>query len=483
MIRLLWANSGSDKECPELVFFEIEGFAAFDSGKRRIHISPRAAQAFERHLGHNADDAMAALIGHEIAHALRGDTGSPKFAQWLDKDTKEMERRADLTGLMLAYMAGYDSTLAVFDKIFSTLGIKGGSEGYPPPDRRKEHDTQVVSKSAQLVGIFDLANALLLTGDEDAIRHAGYLYDYMDEPEAAGLEFLELNYNRGLAALFLLAKKTGFRYALPLEVADPSVFPALKASQKHTEGVGELLKQARACFHKVLRADTVLRDIGDAGRMRNETIFNAKLANACLSLLADNPAAAQQEAEALILRSNPTAWNDKARMVKALTQMGLNKGDSARIMLQTIEAGSSPVLKKYARHNLNVDLPGEKKTILPNCASQMDGILPPKEAGKKAESQVPENKRISPSKHSQLSAADPFWSFQGDSFNLGFVMQAYPKCTCGMADLDTSSTWATGFGTYRIFPLSNKPSEFLVIRTHTSGKSIARCFRLTLMRS
>jgi len=481
MTEFMWAVSGSDKDCPKLILDTDEGYASYDSDDGDIHISRIAIQKFENNLGGNADDAMATLIAHEIAHALRGDKNRPRFARWLDPDVKDAEKRADLCGLMLAHMSGFDSALVVFDKIFPTLGIRGGSNGYPGIEERLEHDTKVMAKSHRLVGVFDFANALLLTGDEDAIHHATYLYDYMatNDSTAAGVEFLELNYNQGMAALLLLVKMEGLHYALPLDVADPKLLLSAGAGQKFVEGKDELLKAARFYFEKVARAAKMLVDIGDKKRLRNETIFNAQLAKTCLYLLAGKPDEAQREAELLAARSEPSVWKDKALMVSALARLTKNKGDqSARNDLQKIESNTKnpATLRKYARFNLNAQL-SPSLSVPPPCVSETSGLPSPNAAGKEAE----KGKKIPLENGVRLAVSAPNWLLRGDRASLAFIMQAYPSCPCSTAELNGSEVWATGFGTYQIFPIQSQPDTFYVTRTDASSKKNLQCFRLTIL--
>jgi len=54
------------------------------------------------------DDELALILGHELAHAIHGDTKAGGV-----KQRRFMERRADLLGLALMRCAGYDSNLAL----------------------------------------------------------------------------------------------------------------------------------------------------------------------------------------------------------------------------------------------------------------------------------------------------------------------------------------------------------------------------------
>ncbi|HMX39054.1 MAG TPA: hypothetical protein PKD78_01960 [Saprospiraceae bacterium] len=485
MLALMWAVSGSEKPCPDLVLGRVEGHAMFDGGKWRVHISLDAARKFEASFGANADDAMADLIGHEIAHALRGDRPGLRFAHWGDASSKEAERRADLCGLFLAHMSGYDSALVVFDRIFPVLGIASGA-GYPDVAERRTHDQKVVQKSQQLAGLFDFANMLLLTGDEVAMRHADYLYHHMDADQGfnAGVEFLELNYSRGLVTLLLAAKDEGMPYAFPMEVADPSVFPSGRPGLPYVEGNGEMLRKAEAHFDKVLGAAPVLRQIGDWGRLRNETIFHARLAKVCLHILRSDYSTAEREAQSLASQhASVPVWKDKADMVGAIARLRKNPADqTARNTLQIIETRSTnTVVKKYARHNLNVGSPYAQQITPPPCAAGFLQALPaPKLAGEQARSQA---QGVDLDAGAKAWASAPNWVLKGDRPGFGYVLQAALPCPCVPADLNVLTAWAAGYGQYRLWPIKEKPGSYFIARADPADKRMLRCFRLTTLQN
>lgn len=113
-------------------------------------------------------DALAILIGHELAHHFLEKGG----AYINDKDfaRKEVEKLADIHGIFLAHLAGYQAMEAapiVLEEIYKQFNIPKNNSKYPHFSERVQYREEVIKNVAQLIDIFEAGNFLTALGKYD----------------------------------------------------------------------------------------------------------------------------------------------------------------------------------------------------------------------------------------------------------------------------------------------------------------------------
>lgn len=144
-------------------------------------------------MGVQSDDALAVLLGHELAHHYRshgwvGDmvakfadldsTKSMKAAEGYDKLVKN-ETEADYFGTFYAYVAGYDALAtapAVFDRVYEKFKLADKLGGYPARDERKKIAQRRAEEIRGLQDLFDAGRAMLLLEQHEV---AAAIFDYL----------------------------------------------------------------------------------------------------------------------------------------------------------------------------------------------------------------------------------------------------------------------------------------------------------------
>ena len=145
-------------------------------------------------LGADSLDALAVLLGHELAHYYKdhgwvGDFGNGFADLEVGKQLREIRRdesklvefetEADYFGGFFGYIAGYNTldiapeTLA---RIYAEYELDERIRGYPPLAERQEIARRSVEQLRRLVPVFEAGNRLLLIGRRvDAARCFDYI--------------------------------------------------------------------------------------------------------------------------------------------------------------------------------------------------------------------------------------------------------------------------------------------------------------------
>lgn len=183
-------------------------------------------------LGPDSLDALAALLGHELAHYYKdhgwvGDFGNgfanlevgQTLRQLKGDLTKmvELETEADYFGWFSGYIAGYktlDIAPEVLKKIYAEYRLGDKIPGYPSLSERQEIARHAADKLHQLVPVFEAGHRLLLVKQyEEAARcfdHLARTFPSRELLNNAGLA-------RALEALSLFPEGQ-LRFAYPLEL-------------------------------------------------------------------------------------------------------------------------------------------------------------------------------------------------------------------------------------------------------------------------
>ncbi|NKB68931.1 MAG: hypothetical protein GKR89_17835 [Candidatus Latescibacteria bacterium] len=224
-------------------------------------------------MGADSLDALALMIGHELAHYYKdhgwgGDFGNGfadlsagRAVQSLGADRKrlvEMEAAADYFGAFYGYLAGYktlDVAPAVLQRVYNVFGLKAQMAGYPDLDERQKIARRSLEKVRDLVPVFEAGGLLALVG---LYEEAARCFDYV----AYEFPSREMINNAGVARVldalrFFAAGQVTFVYPLELDMQS-RLGAAGKASDQGREDVelrDQLLVEAGDCFERARRAD------------------------------------------------------------------------------------------------------------------------------------------------------------------------------------------------------------------------------------
>ena len=202
--------------------------AWFLPGEHAITLEERA---YDLCMGQGADslDALAALLGHELAHFYQdhgwvGDFGNG-FAdldvgqllgdlQQNPAKVVELEAEADYFGGFFGYMAGYrtlQATPPLLEGIYAEYELGADMEGYPDLSERQEIARRSQAQLARLIPVFEAGERLLLVRRHQA---AARCFEYI----ARTFPSREIHNNAGVAWLLAaLEAGAGVGFVLPVE--------------------------------------------------------------------------------------------------------------------------------------------------------------------------------------------------------------------------------------------------------------------------
>jgi len=131
--------------------------------------------------GDQSKDALAFIIGHEMAHCYMEHPFFSKFNSYhkCEGSTYSNEQKADVYGLFNAYLAGYNSFTIlpeVIATIYKEYGLSDQLSGYPSKQDRMNTAIQSQKEIKNLIGIYESANYLSAIGK---YRLAADSYEYI----------------------------------------------------------------------------------------------------------------------------------------------------------------------------------------------------------------------------------------------------------------------------------------------------------------
>ena len=226
--KLVEARGDFRFEVPQFYVSSGSNKVAFISGdSKSIAIEEQALEICKKR-GDGFEDALAALLGHELIHFYEKHLWRDGFTrdyQGLDISTKLStlqdrvmnETQADYLGGFLAYSAGYqvfEGLPDLLQEIYATYRLDSLMKGYPSLGDRQTLAKRSVTKLKDLVEIFEMANIATAIGRYDEARalYRQILGDYQGR---------EIYNNLGIVTL-LEAKCTfeekDMPYQLPVEL-------------------------------------------------------------------------------------------------------------------------------------------------------------------------------------------------------------------------------------------------------------------------
>lgn len=226
--KLVEARGDFRFEVPQFYVSTGASSVAFISeDSKSIAIEEQALELCKKQ-GDNFENALAALLGHELIHFYEKHLWKDEFTsafQNLDITTKLSslqdrvmnETQADYLGGFLAYSAGYkvfDGLSHLLDEVYKTYRLEKNMKGYPTLADRQTLAKKSIEKVKGLVEIFEMANVMTAIGrfDEARALYRQILGDYQGR---------EIYNNLGIVTL--LEAKTYFEekdmpYQLPIEL-------------------------------------------------------------------------------------------------------------------------------------------------------------------------------------------------------------------------------------------------------------------------
>ena len=239
-------------------------------------------------LGPDSLDAMASLIGHELAHYYKdhswpGDFGNG-FADlevgqaigMLRRDLArrvEIEAEADYFGGFFAHVAGYNSlgvAPELLAAVYREFEIDEDLPGYPSPAERVEIARRSEEKLRGLIPVFEAGNRLMLIS---RYEEAGRCFEFI----ARTFPSREILNNAGVALALdaiSLFEAGEFPFAYPFEVDPTTRLQQAQKATEHTLDVGErrsmLLAEAAEFFDQARDNGTIrqLRPSAHEPRLR-----------------------------------------------------------------------------------------------------------------------------------------------------------------------------------------------------------------------
>ena len=182
-------------------------------------------------MGSDSLNALAALLGHELAHHYEKHNWCSSFAFLLDdnselkqklskmsKDDKSMfEAEADDMGGFYGYVAGYstyDVSAKLLDKIYAYYKLPNSLKGYPTKDERKQIASTSLKKIEQYKAVFDAGEAMYCLKE---YKTSSVCFEFLADKFPSREMFGNAGLVKVLSAMDFVDEKT-MPFALPLEI-------------------------------------------------------------------------------------------------------------------------------------------------------------------------------------------------------------------------------------------------------------------------
>lgn len=199
--------------------------ANYTPGERIVRVDLRFYEVC-RTFGKDSLNALAAVLGHELAHCYRGFCAAREFGNGPYRDRLHRiahekivseETEADLYGGFYARIAGYDATRVtpeVLEKVYDTFGLPDTLQDYLPKQQRKSIAMRVEDQLRHLLPAFDAANFLALARQYPEAQRC---YDHVVRDFPSRELFNNAGAAYALQALDIMDDED-VRYVYPLEL-------------------------------------------------------------------------------------------------------------------------------------------------------------------------------------------------------------------------------------------------------------------------
>lgn len=264
---------GNGRQAPLLVFSfnktEYENYNTYYSPKRQTIIVGEGIYNLAVSLGADSLNALALVLGHELAHFYKDHGWGMAFGSSADdlKIAKEiydtelsldrkkiMEAEADYFGSLFGYLAGYN-TLKIGDKFISAfydVGVPEVSPGYPDKNDRIKIVQEVETKLSSLVPVFEAANLLSIIGKHEesarCYQHIATTFPSREIYNNAGV-------NLATYALSLFEGEKEPDYFYPFGFDEDSRLNRTGTKGNEDESKEQLIEESINCFEKAIHID------------------------------------------------------------------------------------------------------------------------------------------------------------------------------------------------------------------------------------
>lgn len=252
-----------DPPAPAVVFRSSPTLTAEIKPNGEIHIGDKFIETC-REMGKDSLNAMALVIGHELAHHYQNHFWAKEYgsayadAEWgkkmgsTFKDVKEMgvfESQADEFGMFYGYVAGYSTlglSATLYEAIYHQYNLPENLPGYPSLSERKEIARLSEERVKRLIPVFESGKLLSILSTVEEGEYREYLLrksaecfeKIIDEKFTSREIFNNLGVTHLLLAIGMLDKEEN-PYVYPVMLDDDSrLHDALESNAGTKGGLG-----------------------------------------------------------------------------------------------------------------------------------------------------------------------------------------------------------------------------------------------------
>ena len=323
--------------------------AAYIPAKNMITIDEKALSICAS-MGSDTENALAFIIGHELAHAFQKEVRqSGETTSFLSYDKHihssiRTEKVADIQGVFTGYLAGYGMQTAIpvaLERIYEEYELAGIKlPNYPPFEERTNSAKEVVETVDNLIDLFELIPYLIALEKNDlAINSLEYILEYY--------QGYEIQNNLGAAFLFSAMEFVNLetdKYSYPITIDSSSNLKSIDISRGPPPPLNHMEKLFRTKF-----LNRSIDYFNSAIKFNNKCTIS-KINKACALNLLSQPKKAIE-----FLNSSTFFENEKKslkyKMVYAISEALLNRIDKAAILFNSIKAENNLLMFSIADYN------------------------------------------------------------------------------------------------------------------------------------
>lgn len=306
-----------------------------------------------RSFGKDSLDALAFILGHELIHATQLNNTLPKtsFISYDKslKSTLEIEQNADIQGIFVSHLAGYNTLRIIpelISKMYSVYGLRNKEiKGYPTEEERKSSYKPVIEQASALIELFKLSNEFSIIEEyEISIQCLEYITRYYQGQEV----YNNLGVNYALRGLnFTVQNSEGFIYPLELEWNSRIRKPK---SGRGEEDLDPLIKiQQLQMFTKAKDYFTLASQLDPGYALPELNLF-------CVLIIMNDFKNAKdyytRELRTRNIAKISGNYNFKIKSAYAILLAKMNNIAEAKTIFQSLETSKDPILSTQAQQNL-----------------------------------------------------------------------------------------------------------------------------------
>jgi len=338
--------AGDDRPAPALLVATLKGgqVAQYDPDARIITVEPQALSVCAG-FGRQAPAALAALLGHELAHFYLGHGTHADFGpvaaavEGSPRLMAEREAQADRQAGVYACLAGYATAEALPDllnALYHAYGLPEQMPGYPSLQQRRRQAAQAQERLAPARWAFEAGKRLLLLGRP---QDAALAFDRA----AQDFPSREVLCDAAVARLLAVKASLGaerFPWALPLPLdlrsraAEPGTQVSLEGGDGAAQQRARWLAEAQAQLEKAA--------------LKAPDYAPAQLGLACLRLLQGQWELARIQGQALALPGAEPQAALGGRVVQALALALAGRRSDAATALEALDPAQPWVARNLA---------------------------------------------------------------------------------------------------------------------------------------